>query len=231
MKQLVLYVGTLILLASCGQGNNKSDTNEIAHADSVSKTDEITLAKTAKLTDRTVKFLWRGDKYDPELKDTFNTIIINEELSKTLTDPEKAALGFVVTFIGSECNWDGKANDDFSNLKCKTLTSLDLGYQCSDTHLGFLRKWFKNDSKSLEELQNCPAVPYTASSQSTFDYINLSVKDNIISVEFGASGFNMPKGERWSWTENDQFQFDNDNIRLIKKDKSPVKREPFEIGI
>jgi hypothetical protein len=52
----------------------------------------------------------------------------------------------------------------------------------------------------------------------------LKVKDNKISVEFGANGVNMRIGESWSWTETDYFRFDNDNIKLIKKDESKVKR-------
>lgn len=220
-----LHILTIVFLVSCGQTNSNSDKDGAVNIDSEAKT-----TKSFTLPDKTVKFLWREDKYDQELKDTFNTIVINKELCKILTEPERAALGYVATFIGSECDWDGEAKDNFSNLKCKTLSALDLGYQCSDKHLGFLRKWFKNDRKSLKELENCPTVPYTASSQNTFDYINLKVKDNKISVEFGVNGVNMRMGESWSYTETDHFQLDNDNIKLIKKDESKVKREKFDTG-
>ncbi len=223
------YILPLVFLASCGQINNNSEKKAVS-ADSVYKVTKSTSEKTGKLTDKSVKFLWREDRYNKELNDTFNTLIINEELCKSLTEPERAAIGFVVTFIGSECDWDGEAKDNFSNLKCKTLTALDLGYQCSDKHLGFLRRWFKNDSKTLKELEDCPTVPYTATSQNTFDYINLKVKDNKISVEFGANGVNMRIGQSWSWTETDHFQFDIDNIKLIKKEESKVKREHFDTG-
>jgi hypothetical protein len=225
-----LYIVTLVFFASCGQTNNNSDKNEVVLTDTVSKTEDDASERKFKLTDKKVKFLWRADKYDEALKDTFNSIFIDEELCKTLSEPERAALGYVATFIGSECNWDGEGKDDFSNLKCKTLTALDLGYQCSDKHLGFLRKWFKNDKKILKELEDCPTVPYTASSQQTFDFINLIVKGNIISVEFAASGVNMPMGETWEWSETDYFQVDKDNIKLIKKDKSKLKRGHFDTG-
>lgn len=223
-----IYIVTLFFLSSCGRKNNNAENTEKFNSVSLVKTTENSSGKNIKLTDKSLKFLWREDRYDEELKYTFNTIIINEELCKSLTEPERAALGFVATFIGSECNWDGDAKDHFSNLKCKTLDALGLGYQCSEKHLGFLRQWFKNDRKSLNELKDCPTVPYTATSQETFDYINLQVKGNTISVEFGANGVNMRMGESWSWTEIDHFQLDNDNIRLIKKDKSVVKREKFD---
>src|SRR5690606_11970975 len=105
--------------------------------------------------DRTGRFLCRENIFDPKLKDTFNTIVINDNFSKTLTEPEKAAVGFVVTFVSSECDWDGVPKEDRGNLTCKALTSLGLGFQCSEKHLGFLKKWFRYDSKSLAELDNC----------------------------------------------------------------------------
>lgn len=225
-----LYLLLLVVLASCNQTKPNSDKDEVADIDSNSKKVADTSKQQAELKDRTEKFLWREQQYDPQLKDTVNQIIINEALSKTLTAPERAALGFVVTFVGSDCDWDGRANDDYSNLKCKTLDALKLGYQCSDQHLGFLRQWFRNDSKSIEELKNCPTVPYTATSQSTFDYINWKVKDNLISVEFAAKGVNMRMGQSWSWTETDHFQYNKDQITLIKKDKSEVKRSNFSVG-
>lgn len=225
-----LLIVSFFLLASCGQVNTKSSKQKVLNSDTLLRQTKVIPDKPPTLTDKTVKFLWREERYDEALKDTFNTIIINEELCKTLTDPERAALGFVVTFIGSECNWDGEAKDDFSNLKCKALASLNLGYQCSDKHLGFLRQWLRNDSICLKELKDCPTIPYTANSQSTFDFINLKVKDSIISVEFGANGVNMRMGETWSWTETDYFQLAKDYIRLIKKAESKVKRQHFDTG-
>jgi len=223
------YIATIIAISSCGLSNNNSDKNKVVKMDSVSKKVETVVERKLSLTDKNERFLWRENKYDKVLKDTFNSIMINEELCKTLTNPERAALGFVATFIGSECNWDGQGKSEFGNLKCKTLTALDLGYQCSDKHLGFLRNWFKNDIKSLKELENCPIVPDGATRQETFDYINLIVKDKIVSVEFGVSGVDMHRGgDSWSWTETDQFQIDDNNsIKLIKKAKSKVKREQF----
>lgn len=225
-----LYIATLVFLASCGQKNNNSNKIEVV-TDTVSKKEEITSEEKFKLTDKTVKFLWRADKYDKALKDTFHSIFIDEDFCKTITDPEKAALGYVATYIGSECQWDGEANEDRSNLKCKILTALNLGYQCSDRHIEFLKKWFKNDKKVLDELKdNCPTIPFTASSQETFGDIILTVKDNQIAVWFSVSGVNMPMGATWDYSETDYFQLDKDNIKLIKKDKSKVKRGHLDTG-
>jgi hypothetical protein len=206
----VLYIVTLILLTSCGQIISNSDKNEVAIADT---------AKTFTLTDKTVKFLWR---------DSSASIVINEEFCKTISEPEKAALGFVATFIGNECWWDGDYTDKRDNLKCEILTALDLGYQCSDNHLGFLRHWFKNDKETLQEFKACPTTPHTSTIQDTFDEIVLTTKGNEISVSFKANAVNMREEQSWNWTETDYFQLDNDNIKLIKRDKSKVNIEHFD---
>jgi hypothetical protein len=182
------------------------------------------------LTDKNISFLSRVKQYDETVKDTVNTISLNEAYSKTITEPEKAALAYVATFIGNECNWDGTANADRSNLKCKILTALDLGYQCSEKHLGFLRYWFNKDNTVLPELQNCPTIPDGATVQSTFDKINIATRGNDILVTFTVQSINVREGKSWTWTETDQFRFDRNNIRLIKKDRSPAKEETFTIS-
>ncbi len=206
---ILLYLTTLLLLASCGQTKSNSNSNEMVIADTV---------RTFTLTDKTVKFLWR---------DSSSTMVINEAFCKTISDPEKAALGYVATFIGNDCRWDGDYTENRSNLKCEILTALNLGYQCSDKHLGFLRQWFKNDTTALKALEACPTTPNTSTIQDTFDEIVLTSKGNEISVFFQASGINMREEKSWSWSETDYFQLDNENIKLIRQDKSGVKSMKF----
>jgi hypothetical protein len=221
--KIVIPIILTSLIFSCNRSNSVS--NQIKSDSTDIKPNDIELSKTISIKDTTVQFLWRDNKYDVELEDTFNTIFINEDYCKTISDPERAALGYIATFIGSECWWDGEPKEDRSNLKCKILTSLNLGYQCSDNHLGFLRQWFKNDTSSLEILQNCPTTPYTATVQETFNEIKLTIVDNKITIWFSASGINMRNQKSWDWSETDYFQFDKDNIKLINKDKSEVKYE------
>lgn len=205
-----LNLVALYLLVSCGQTKNNAEINEIAGADTI---------KSPILTDKTVKFLWR---------DSTAAMIIDESVCPTLSDPEKAALGYVATFIGNECWWDGDYTEDRSNLKCEILTALDLGYQCSDKHLGFLRQWFKKDTAALKALEACPTTPNTSTIQDTFDEIILTTKGNEIAIFYKANGIHMREQRSWTWSETDYFQFDQDNIKLIKQDKSKVKSEHFE---
>ncbi|MFN7115563.1 MAG: hypothetical protein ACK4TA_02120 [Saprospiraceae bacterium] len=169
---------------------------------------------------KTVNFLWRENQYDAELKDTVNTIVINEAFCKNMSDAEKAALGFVGTFIGSECWWDGEAKEDRSNLKCKILTSLNLGYQCSEQHIGFLKQWFKNDKTALEKLNDCPTIPYTATIQETFNDIRLTTKGDKITVWYAASGVNLREEQEWDWTEEITFQVNGNDLNIIEQKSS-----------
>lgn len=181
--------------------------------------------------DKQVKFLWRADKFNEELNQTFNSIFINESFSNSISNQERAALAYISFDIGNECWWDGKANENRSNLKCKILTSLDLGYQCSDKHLVFLRKWFSKDSIALKKIKNCGTMPYTATVQTTFDEILIFTdRDNkTILVNYKAHGINTREARKWSWTQTDQFEYSLDNITLINSGKSKVIQESFEI--
>ncbi len=218
MKLIYLLLGILIL-ASCGVSDTNTNTNN---------TSESKIAKSSP-KNKSVKFLWRDMKFDSTLNDTFNSIFINKDYLDIMTEPEKAALGYVATFIGNECWWDDKANDDRSNLDCKIITALGLGYQCSEKHLGFLRKWFTRDKQIMSELEssNCPTIPFTATSQTTFEEINLTTKNDTIIVAYKASGVNVREQATWEWSESDYFLVAAGGLSLIKKDESKVKHGTF----
>lgn len=38
----------------------------------------------------------------------------------------------------------------------------------------------------------------------------------------------MREEQSWNWSQTDYFQFDNNNIKLIKRDKSKVNIEHFD---
>ena len=204
----LLYISIIFLIASCG--NTISNSNN--------KVTNVDASKAVELTDKTVQFLWR---------DSNASILIDENFCKTISDPEKAALGYVATFIGNECWWDGAFTEKRDNLKCEIVTALNLGYQCSDKHLGFLRQWFKNDTTTLKQLESCPLIPNTSTIQSTFDEIILTTKGNKIEISSKVTAINMRDEESRYWTETNYFQFTNDNIKLIQQEKSPVNVEHF----
>lgn len=207
------YIVILLLFASCKQGNNHSPEKDPI------KTDSTQVAPTS---DKTVKFLWR---------DSSAAMLMNQDFCKKITDSEKAALGYVATFMGNECKWDGSPTKDRTNLKCEILTALNLGYQCSEQHLGFLQQWFKNDTTVLKELEACLTTPNTSTIQDTFDEIVLTTKGNEISVFFKANGINLREEREWSWSETNYFKVQNERIQLVRKEKSKVKVRHFNANV
>ena len=182
-----------------------------------------------KLRDKKVRFLWREKHYLEDLKGEFNVIVLNEEYIKTISEPEKIALAFVATFIGNECDWDGQATDDRSNLNCKIISALAMGYQCSNAHLEPLRYWFRNDQSALKELENCPTTPYGATVQNTFEEIDIAVQGNTILLSFKASGINIREGKSWHWTEKHSFDFQVNELLWKKKEVSHIEHKTFKV--
>lgn len=189
-----------------------------------------TLVEPMTLQDRSTRFLWREKRFLEAYDATVSTIVLDTAYAGTLTDPEKAALGYVATFIGNECAWDGKATPTRSNLKCKILTALNLGYQCSGTHLGFLRHWFRGDSTALKKLENCPTIPDGATAQETFDHIDVTVAGNEIIVAYAVTGINTQRGKSWTWSAKDYFSFRDNRLRLMKTEKSEPVVGDIEIS-
>ena len=166
-----------------------------------------------RLADTTINFLWTK----PETN--INTIYLNYDYIDMMTNQEKAAIAYVSKNIGNECWWaNDKAADDRSNLDCKIPTALGLGYQCSESHLGFLRKWFSDDNEVLSHIQDCGTQPETSTIGSYFNKIIIKTKADSISVYCEIIAYHT----REHWTrkleETTSFIASNDNLELIDRD-------------
>ena len=190
--------------------------------------DSLNFLRSKLITSKRVKFLWIEEKYWQEYNMEMNSMILNEEFIKTITDAEKAAIGYVATGIGNECDWDGEFKEDRSNLKCKILSGLNLGYQCSEQHLGFLRKWFINDKAAISSLENCGTMPFTATIQNTFEEIILETDGDTIKIFCKITGFNSRESQSWGSSNIFYFRFNDDNIWLIKEEVFDVKSAKYE---
>ena len=174
-----------------------------------------------------IKFLWRENKFDEELNQEINSIVINEPFCSSISNQEKAALGYISYDIGSECWWDEKRNEEGTNLKCKIVTALDFGYQCSDKQLFFLRNWFSKDIVALKKLESCKTIPYTATVQTSFDEIRLfnDKEKQTITVNYKVHGVNIRLSENWSWTKTDIFKYNSESLTLISSRKDDLVKE------
>lgn len=171
-----------------------------------------------------VKILWSKKIYEESVHAEVLTLILNEGYLKIISDPQKAALAYVTTFIGNECEWDGKVNEDRSNLKCKLMWALDLGYQCSEEHLEFLNKWFSKDVKALEKLKKCRKTHNTATIQTLFDkiFIETNTDDKTIQVSYEYKYINVREGSVSNYTKTDTFTYDSNSIIHMNTENSSL---------
>jgi len=223
--KFIISIFAIIILSSCSQNESENGVNKPAIPKSEQNNPNSFSSK-----DTTVQFLWREMVCETSLNDSVSSLFINYEYINLMSDPEKAALGYVATFVGNDCWWNGDADENRSNLDCRIITALDLGYQCSDRHLDFLRHWFRNDAEVLSELQksNCPTTPNTSTIQDTFDDIELTVKGDSIIIHYNVRAVNLREQESWKWTETDYFKINKDYIKLIAKKKTKIKHESWE---
>ena len=163
------------------------------------------------------KIVWRENTFNIELYDSLSETVIDEEYFRSATPEQRAAIGFVATFTGNDCWWDGDYTADRSNLKCRILSALDLSYQCSNQHLGYLRHWFRYDTVSLERLEDCKTVPFTSTIQDTFDSISIYESDNVIIIIAAITGVNIREELEWHILEETIFRKEQDFLAVISR--------------
>lgn len=155
-----------------------------------------------------IKILWL---------DQNGTLQLNTNYIKTLTDPQRAALGYIASDVSNECYWDGDKNADGSNLKCKFLSALNLGYQCSEKHLSFLKKCFSEDHKVLERLQYCQKTESSAKIQDHFSEVKMITTKDTIKIIYSAIGEDSEKQKTWRWQEESTYSFTKTGIKQINR--------------
>jgi hypothetical protein len=161
-----------------------------------------------------VKIYWREQRYDETLQTTVSNPILNNHFLKHISAQEKAALGYVASRIGNACVWDGSPNADRSNLKCSILSALDLGYQCSETQLNFLKQWFAQDPNTLEQLAMCKTIPNTATVQSMLEELHLvtDTETQTITLTYEYGQIHIREGQVLRFTKTDRFYYDETQI-------------------
>lgn len=174
-----------------------------------------------------IQFLKREDRYDEAVKAAVSAMVINQTYLHNITPAEKAALAFIAYDIGNECEWGYDSEGNGRVLWCQIVSALNLGHQCSDTQLNFLRKWFTKDTVALKKFQSCPTLPNTATVQSTFDEILVQTDemDKTITVSYKVTGFNMRESKSWQWSQTDFFKYGEDYIVLANSKKSEVTED------
>lgn len=151
-------------------------------------------------------------KYDLELA--------HDELA-CLSDAERAAVGYVATVVGSQCDWTKSPNaiGEKGHMECKLTKALGLGLQCEEAHKSFLKEWLGDDLPS-----ECWKIPITAYAQAVLDEVTLSAEGPRITVAFKATGTTGPGGKAWKWSETLVFEPRGERLKLAKR---TVQGKPF----
>lgn len=161
------------------------------------------------------KVVWREDVYDQSLKASVSVIQIDESYFSSVTGPEKAVLGYLASTIGNECYEDGGKE----NVKCKLLTALNMGYQCSEANKSFLKNWFRDDAAILKQIENCkPLIAKTI--EKTFDEVKISSSDNVIKISLKGLKLNISENSASKWSEQMTFKLDGDKLTMTERTKS-----------
>jgi len=87
-----------------------------------------------------------------------------------------------------------------------------------------------NNRTILKELEKCPTTPDGATTQTTFEEINMKLKDSNITVFFKANGINLREAQSWNWSEKHHFEFKENELVVIRKEVSPKEYNAIEIG-
>jgi hypothetical protein len=166
------------------------------------------------LKDTTIKAVWREDVYDSKMKANVNVIRLNEQYFTNISEPEKAVLGYLASTIGNECYTDGK-----SDVKCKLLSALSLGSQCSETNKQFLSSWFKNEPEILKQVENCKPMLPGSNVEKTFDVVKITTSADMIKVSVKGLKLNIKENTAASWSENISFRVNGDNLTVVERTK------------
>jgi hypothetical protein len=160
------------------------------------------------------RVVWREDVYDQSLKAKVSVIVIDEAYFSSVTDPEKAVLGYLASTIGNECFEDGGKQ----NVKCKLLTALNMSYQCSEANKIFLKNWFRDDAAVVKQIDNCkPLIPKTI--EKTFDEVKISKADGVINISLKGLKLNIKENSASKWSEQMTFKLDGDKLTLTERTK------------
>lgn len=176
--------------------------NSISYSQTVKKS-------TVKAPHDFIKILWL---------DNHLSINLNEEYLQKITDPQRAALGYIATNVGNECNWDGAQKTDKSNLKCKLLSSINLDYQCSKQNLLFFKKWFKNDTNILDKLKDCNAIASSEDGQDFITSLKMETTTDTITIIYSAIGISVENNSKWKWVEKSIYSYTDKNIKQISRE-------------
>lgn len=168
--------------------------------------------------DTTINFLWLKKVWDEEMLDTIEQIVTNKPYADSVSKEIKLTIAYASLYAGSNCWWKGEeANNKMTNLECLILSSISMGCQCSDEHIRPLQIAFAHDSAALLKIQECAAVPNTATYRNSFTHISIQKNKNIVTLYLQANFINSRKQIIKPWEKSLIFDVSQKGIILRKE--------------
>ena len=140
-------------------------------------------------------------------------VVLNLKFISKMNEEERAILALLSTYAGGECIY----NED-TKLECSLTSALNLGYQCSEEHLSFVKKWFLKDYDVYTRINDCYSVPYTATNQSKFSEILFSRNKNMITVKYKIQGVNLAELLFYEWEFIETFELRDNYLFKINEE-------------
>lgn len=136
-------------------------------------------AKTDKKTDYLVwgknyKIIWTEDKYNKDFKTDVPFLVLDQNFIAKAPRYLIALLALPGYELGNECSWNGKYSDKRDNLKCTLNSALGVGYQCSDTQIKLLNKYFPDNNISQK---GCSTQPEGSTIGTVLDQVYVMQKN------------------------------------------------------
>lgn len=193
----LIILTVIIFSSSCGPGKT-IDQQTAGNNNSFVKDTQTYLLK-----DTSVKVMWH----------TTNTTVFNSDYLDTMSDPERAAIGFLSAFIKTDSGT--KLNYSKAGTKLRPLLSYEQ--KAKEKKLSFLKQWFRYDKNCLSKLESDETF---CDSRKEFEEIDLTVTSDTITVLFIAKE-NIPGGIS-RWRQEDTFKLDQNNLQLVEEKQSAI---------
>ncbi|NQY68610.1 MAG: hypothetical protein HRT72_12930 [Flavobacteriales bacterium] len=175
------------------------------------------------------QFLWREIEMDEKFNHDLSILKLNQGCIDTLTEREKAAITYLSTWVGNDCDWEDDNNQLDNNLKCKIISAFDLGYQCSDKHIGLLTKWFKNDEQAMKLIGRCTNMERTNKSLTGFYFMDLARTGNLFIVTYDIFGVGIKNYFSFEWSAEVVFEMLEDEIKIVRFYETPITKVKIDL--
>lgn len=129
-------------------------------------------------------------------------LLLDEAALRCLSDAERAAVAYVATTVGTECDWvEGTDLSAPKDMDCKLTTALGLGPQCEEKHRALVHEFLGHEMPA-----QCAKIPTTAFAQTILSTLSLEHQAENITLTYETVTTTGPTGKASRWSEVVEFR-------------------------